>query len=129
MRNFILGVVVTGLTAAIVGAGAALLGFMPTRANVAPPALEKQVASTAMEVGAACAVLLFASSKLWGGTLPALLTVAAGIAITGGLHEDGRHFEYRMTVRTSDAANYARLATELAAIPAVREFHLSPAGD
>jgi adenosylcobinamide-GDP ribazoletransferase len=40
-------------------------------------------------VGAACAGLLFASSKLWGGTLPALLTVAAGIAITGGLHEDG----------------------------------------
>jgi adenosylcobinamide-GDP ribazoletransferase len=40
-------------------------------------------------VGAACAVILLAASKLWGGTLPALLTIAAGIAITGGLHEDG----------------------------------------
>jgi adenosylcobinamide-GDP ribazoletransferase len=40
-------------------------------------------------VGAACAAILLAASKLWGGTLPALLTIAAGIAITGGLHEDG----------------------------------------
>jgi adenosylcobinamide-GDP ribazoletransferase len=40
-------------------------------------------------VGAACAAILLAASKLWGGTLPALLTIAAGIAITGALHEDG----------------------------------------
>jgi len=40
-------------------------------------------------VGAGCAAILLASSQLWGGTLPALLTIAAGIAITGGLHEDG----------------------------------------
>jgi mono/diheme cytochrome c family protein len=49
MRNFISGIVVTVLTGLIVGAGAALLGFVPTRANVAPPALEKQVASTALD--------------------------------------------------------------------------------
>src|SRR3974390_2551580 len=40
-------------------------------------------------VGAVCTVILFAASKLWGGSLPALLTIAAGIAVTGGLHEDG----------------------------------------
>jgi adenosylcobinamide-GDP ribazoletransferase len=40
-------------------------------------------------VGAICAAVLVLSSKLWAGTLPAILTVAAGIAITGGLHEDG----------------------------------------
>ncbi|MFY9641653.1 MAG: adenosylcobinamide-GDP ribazoletransferase [Rhodomicrobium sp.] len=40
-------------------------------------------------VGAACAGILLATSQLWHGVLPALLTVAAGILITGGLHEDG----------------------------------------
>ena len=40
-------------------------------------------------VGAACAAILFAASRLWGGMLPALITIAAGIAMTGGLHEDG----------------------------------------
>lgn len=40
-------------------------------------------------VGAFCAAILLAASQLWHGTLPALLTVAAGIAMTGGLHEDG----------------------------------------
>ncbi len=40
-------------------------------------------------VGVVCAAILLATSMLWHGTLPALLTVAAGIAITGGLHEDG----------------------------------------
>jgi adenosylcobinamide-GDP ribazoletransferase len=40
-------------------------------------------------VGVACAGVLVAASYLWHGMLPALLTVAAGILITGGLHEDG----------------------------------------
>lgn len=40
-------------------------------------------------VGAACGAILLAASSVWHGVLPALLTVAAGIAITGGLHEDG----------------------------------------
>ncbi len=40
-------------------------------------------------VGVFCAAILSATSLLWHGLLPALLTVAAGILITGGLHEDG----------------------------------------
>jgi adenosylcobinamide-GDP ribazoletransferase len=40
-------------------------------------------------VGVVSAAILLAASKIWGGTLPALLTIVAGIAITGGLHEDG----------------------------------------
>ena len=40
-------------------------------------------------VGVACAGVLLAASYLWHGMLPALLTVAAGVLITGGLHEDG----------------------------------------
>jgi len=45
------------------------------------------------------------------------------------LTDDGRHFEYRMTIRTTDDANFTRLAVSLAALPPVREFLLSPAGD
>jgi putative Mg2+ transporter-C (MgtC) family protein len=45
------------------------------------------------------------------------------------LVEDGAAFEYRMTIRTSDAGNFARLAASLGALPPVREFHISPAGD
>jgi adenosylcobinamide-GDP ribazoletransferase len=40
-------------------------------------------------VGVACAAILLGTSLLWHGVLPAILTVAAGILITGGLHEDG----------------------------------------
>ncbi len=40
-------------------------------------------------VGAVCALILFGASHLWHGVLPAIITVAAGILITGGLHEDG----------------------------------------
>ncbi len=46
-----------------------------------------------------------------------------------GLTDDGRHFEYRMTIRTTHAQNFGRLARALAALPPVREFHLAPAGD
>ena len=49
MRNFIWGIVITILTAMIVGAGAALLGFMPTTANATPPQLEKQIANAALD--------------------------------------------------------------------------------
>ncbi len=45
------------------------------------------------------------------------------------LADDGRYLEYRMTVRTSDPANFARLAAELERLPLVREFTLSPAGE
>ena len=40
-------------------------------------------------VGVASAAVLLVAAQLWHGLLPALLAVAAGILITGGLHEDG----------------------------------------
>ncbi|MBX3609629.1 MAG: MgtC/SapB family protein [Hydrogenophaga sp.] len=43
--------------------------------------------------------------------------------------EDGDTFEYRMMLRTTAAANLAKLARSLSALPAVREFRLSPTGD
>jgi len=49
MRNFILGMVVTILVLLIGSLGFALLGFMPTRANVEPPRLERQVAMSALD--------------------------------------------------------------------------------
>ena len=55
-----------------------------------------------------------------------------GFSVSGvayRLTEDGRQFEYRMTIRTTDEANFTRLALSLSALPPVREFHLSPAGD
>ncbi len=45
------------------------------------------------------------------------------------LVDEGRTFEYRMTIRTRDPRNFSRLAASLQAVPAVREFHISPAGD
>lgn len=41
----------------------------------------------------------------------------------------GRAFEYRMIIRTTDPLNTARLATSLREIPNVREFRISPTGD
>ena len=55
-----------------------------------------------------------------------------GFAISGlsyRLGDGGRTFEYRMTIHTSDPGNYGRLAAALGALPQVREFDLSPAGD
>ncbi len=55
-----------------------------------------------------------------------------GFSVSGlayRLTEDGRHFEYRMTIRTTHVQNFGRLARSLAALPPVREFHLAPAGD
>lgn len=49
MRNFILGIVVTILGLLIAGTGAALLGFLPTRANATPPRMEQQIASSALD--------------------------------------------------------------------------------
>ena len=45
------------------------------------------------------------------------------------LTDEGRTFEYRMTIRTSDAQNYARLAASLGAHERVREFIITPAGE
>jgi putative Mg2+ transporter-C (MgtC) family protein len=55
-----------------------------------------------------------------------------GFSISGlayRLTDDGRYFEYRMTIRTVDEANFTRLSVSLAGLPPVREFTLSPAGD
>ncbi len=49
MRNFILGIVITIFALLIAGAGAALLGFLPTRANDTPPQYETQIASAALD--------------------------------------------------------------------------------
>jgi mono/diheme cytochrome c family protein len=49
MRTFILGVVITILVFLIGGLGLALLGFLPTRANSAPPAMEIHIASSALD--------------------------------------------------------------------------------
>ena len=49
MRNFILGIVITVLVLLIVGAGAALLGFLPTSANATPPHFEAQIAGAALD--------------------------------------------------------------------------------
>jgi putative Mg2+ transporter-C (MgtC) family protein len=50
-------------------------------------------------------------------------------ALTYRLTDNGTIFEYRMILQTSDEANFTRLARSLTALPPVREFHLSPAGD
>jgi mono/diheme cytochrome c family protein len=49
MRNFILGVVITIVVLVIGGLGLALLGFLPTRANSAPPAMEIHLAMSALD--------------------------------------------------------------------------------
>jgi len=49
MRNFILGIVITVVALLIGGLGVALLGFVPTNANTAPPKLEKQIAMSALD--------------------------------------------------------------------------------
>lgn len=42
---------------------------------------------------------------------------------------DGRFFEYRMTVRSTQARNFTRLSRSLASLPAVLDFSISPASD
>ena len=49
MRNFVLGVIVTLLVIALGGLAVALLGLMPTRADVAPPKLEARIAMSAVD--------------------------------------------------------------------------------
>ena len=49
MRNFILGFVITILVLLIGGLGLALLGFLPTRANVAPSEMEHHIAMSALD--------------------------------------------------------------------------------
>ncbi len=50
-------------------------------------------------------------------------------ALSYQLTDAGRAFEYQMTIHTTDGRNFTRLSRSLAALPKVREFHLSPSGD
>jgi putative Mg2+ transporter-C (MgtC) family protein len=45
------------------------------------------------------------------------------------LTDDGRAFEYRMSVRTTDEKNLTRLAETLKKLEPIREFQLSRLGD
>jgi mono/diheme cytochrome c family protein len=49
MRNFILGIVLAVAVLLIGGAGLALLGFLPTRANAPPPDWERHLAMSALD--------------------------------------------------------------------------------
>lgn len=49
MRNFILGIIITLLVIVFGGVGAALLGFLPTQANVDPPQMERHIAMSALD--------------------------------------------------------------------------------
>ena len=45
------------------------------------------------------------------------------------LEQEGRTFEYELTVRTRDTGNFRRLAETLTAMPEVSEFCITPTGD
>lgn len=45
------------------------------------------------------------------------------------LIDDGKHFEFRMMIRTENSENFRRLSEELLKLPAVSEFRISPTGD
>jgi thiosulfate dehydrogenase len=49
MRNFVLGIVITIVVLVIGGVGLALLGFLPTRANVPPTQMERHLAMSALD--------------------------------------------------------------------------------
>ena len=49
--------------------------------------------------------------------------------LTYRLIDAGQRFEYRMTLRTHDAANAGALSEELKRLDTVSEFRISPAGD
>jgi len=49
MRNFILGIVITIVVLLLGGFGLALLGFLPTQANKAPPEIERHLAMSALD--------------------------------------------------------------------------------
>jgi mono/diheme cytochrome c family protein len=49
MRNFILGIVIAILVLLIGTLGLALLGFLPTRADSAPPQMERHIAMSALD--------------------------------------------------------------------------------
>jgi adenosylcobinamide-GDP ribazoletransferase len=76
-------------------------------------------------VGLCSAIVLLLAGKIWSGVLPPLLAIAAGIAFTGALHEDGladtadgfgggRSRESRLTImKDSRIGTYGALALGL----------------
>jgi thiosulfate dehydrogenase len=50
MRNFVLGIVAVILVLVLGGLGLAFLGLIPTRANVAPPQMERRLAMSALDI-------------------------------------------------------------------------------
>jgi adenosylcobinamide-GDP ribazoletransferase len=76
-------------------------------------------------VGAVSAVVWLAAGAVWGGALPALLAIGAGILVTGALHEDGladtadalgggRNREHRLAImKDSRIGTYGVLALVL----------------
>jgi putative Mg2+ transporter-C (MgtC) family protein len=74
----------------------------------------------------------FAREEIMAEEALRALLARHGCSVSGlayGLIHDGREFEYRMTIRTSDERNFTRLAHSLSALPPVREFHIAPSGD
>jgi putative Mg2+ transporter-C (MgtC) family protein len=60
------------------------------------------------------------------------LLASHGFSVAGltyRLADEGRAFEYRMTIRTDDSKNFTLLARTLTTLPTLREFEVSPAGD
>jgi len=49
MGKFVLGVIITLIVVVLGGLGVAMLGFIPTNANVAPPRLERRIANGAVD--------------------------------------------------------------------------------
>src|SRR5208283_4296546 len=49
MGKFVLGVIITLIVVVLGGLGVAMLGFIPTNANVAPPRLERRIAKGAVD--------------------------------------------------------------------------------
>ena len=76
--------------------------------------------------------LRFARGDALGEEAVRELLAAHGFQLYGlsyALTDEGRHFEYRMTIRTRDERNFARLARALEALSSVHEFRISPAGE
>jgi adenosylcobinamide-GDP ribazoletransferase len=76
-------------------------------------------------VGSLCAGVYLLASAIWSGVLPALLAIAAGVALTGAFHEDGladffdsmggQTREARLTImKDSRLGSYGALALGLA---------------
>jgi len=52
----------------------------------------------------------------------------SGASLSYHLEQEGRYFQYRLTVRTRDPRNFERLADELRVMEGVREFSIIPTG-